>query len=70
VFELQIRSTSINFVLKGVVATVQHPQGVKNTTAWQRFLPFGPLALLPVLSLSSVSYLYSFFVCLFEEFDQ
>jgi ubiquinone biosynthesis UbiH/UbiF/VisC/COQ6 family hydroxylase len=32
----------------GVVATVAHPQNVKNTTSWQRFLPSGPIALLPL----------------------
>jgi ubiquinone biosynthesis monooxygenase Coq6 len=41
----------------GVVATVQHPKSIKNTTAWQRFLPYGPLALLPLWdSLSSIVY--------------
>ena len=31
-----------------VVATVHHPEGVHNDTAWQQFLPSGPIALLPV----------------------
>jgi ubiquinone biosynthesis UbiH/UbiF/VisC/COQ6 family hydroxylase len=32
----------------GVVATIVHPLGIKNRTAWQRFLSTGPIALLPL----------------------
>ena len=42
-----IRTTGWGYGQRGVVATVA-TSGPPNETAWQRFLPSGPLALLPV----------------------
>jgi ubiquinone biosynthesis monooxygenase Coq6 len=39
----------------GVVATLQLEAFSDNRTAWQRFLPSGPIALLPVCSMSLVA---------------
>jgi ubiquinone biosynthesis monooxygenase Coq6 len=42
-----IPSLGYSYNQKGVVCAVEH--STPNTTAWQRFLPSGPVALLPVL---------------------
>eukprot|EP00026_Physarum_polycephalum_P005877 Phypoly_transcript_05916.p1 GENE.Phypoly_transcript_05916~~Phypoly_transcript_05916.p1 ORF type:complete len:392 (+),score=65.50 Phypoly_transcript_05916:668-1843(+) len=37
-----------SYAQNAVVATVSHPEGVHNDTAWQQFLSSGPIALLPL----------------------
>lgn len=41
-----IKTTDWKYPQNAVICTVEH--GVENNCAWQRFLPNGPLALLPV----------------------
>ncbi|KAE8717537.1 putative acireductone dioxygenase [Hibiscus syriacus] len=41
-----IRTTGWNYSQNAIICTVEH--GVENHCAWQRFLPSGPLALLPI----------------------
>lgn len=43
-----LRTVGWSYEQRGVVATVE--TGTPNHTAWQRFLPNGPLALLPARS--------------------
>ncbi len=43
---MNIPANGWSYNQRGVVCTVEHAE--PNTTAWQRFLPFGPVALLPV----------------------
>jgi ubiquinone biosynthesis monooxygenase COQ6 len=49
-----INTLGYSYNQMGVVASVKHPQGVINRTAWQRFLPEGPIALLPFGEYSSI----------------
>ncbi|KAL1916552.1 uncharacterized protein VTP21DRAFT_5743 [Calcarisporiella thermophila] len=44
----QIESLGWNYDAMGVVATLQVDAMVENNTAWQRFLPSGPIAMLPL----------------------
>jgi len=44
--KLGISTFGWSYRQKAIVSTVEHSQ--KNTTAWQRFLPNGPIALLPM----------------------
>lgn len=41
-----IRTTGWNYSQSAVICTVEHP--TENFCAWQRFLPAGPIALLPI----------------------
>ncbi|CAI9263787.1 unnamed protein product [Lactuca saligna] len=41
-----IKTTGWNYSQSAVICTVEHPS--ENSTAWQRFLPAGPIALLPI----------------------
>jgi 2-polyprenyl-6-methoxyphenol hydroxylase-like FAD-dependent oxidoreductase len=50
-----------------VVTTVSHPEGIHNDTAWQQFLPSGPVALLPVCKffiLSIAFFTHFYFSCM------
>ena len=44
----KIASLGWDYQQKGLVATLKIPQEVENRTAYQRFLPTGPIAFLPV----------------------
>uniref|UniRef100_A0A0K8VHK0 Putative ubiquinone biosynthesis monooxygenase COQ6 n=1 Tax=Bactrocera latifrons TaxID=174628 RepID=A0A0K8VHK0_BACLA len=53
--QMNIDVFSLEYQRRGVVATVQLEDPCDNTVAWQRFLPTGPVALLPLSdTLSSV----------------
>nr|XP_014103263.1 ubiquinone biosynthesis monooxygenase COQ6, mitochondrial [Bactrocera oleae] len=53
--QMNIDVFSLDYQRRGVVATVQLEDACDNTVAWQRFLPTGPVALLPLSdTLSSV----------------
>lgn len=41
-----IKTTKWNYSQNAIICTVEHP--VENQCAWQRFLPSGPIALLPI----------------------
>lgn len=41
-----IKTTGWNYVQNGLICTVEH--NIENYCAWQRFLPSGPIALLPI----------------------
>eukprot|EP01114_Cavostelium_apophysatum_P015636 TRINITY_DN4302_c0_g1_i2.p1 TRINITY_DN4302_c0_g1~~TRINITY_DN4302_c0_g1_i2.p1 ORF type:complete len:420 (+),score=85.57 TRINITY_DN4302_c0_g1_i2:148-1407(+) len=43
-----ISAVGWNYNQKGIVTVVEHEEQTRNTTAWQRFLPLGPIALLPM----------------------
>ncbi|KAJ3289009.1 putative ubiquinone biosynthesis monooxygenase [Borealophlyctis nickersoniae] len=44
----KIESVGWDYPQKGIVATLRVDNTVSNDTAWQRFLPTGPIALLPL----------------------
>ena len=44
----KIETVGWDYSQKGIVATLKVDDSVENDTAWQRFLPTGPIALLPV----------------------
>ncbi|CAD7000099.1 ubiquinone biosynthesis monooxygenase COQ6, mitochondrial [Ceratitis capitata] len=53
--QMNIDVFSVDYERRGVVATVQLEDACDNAVAWQRFLPTGPVALLPLSeTLSSV----------------
>jgi len=43
-----IHTVNVNYNQMGVVATLRIADDFENCTAWQRFLPSGPIAMLPV----------------------
>lgn len=45
---MQVNHVAFNYDQMGLIATVKLPANQDNFTAWQRFLPNGVIALLPV----------------------
>lgn len=46
--QMQVNHVAFSYDQMGLIATVEVPANPDNFTAWQRFLPNGVLALLPV----------------------
>ncbi|CAG8507156.1 13046_t:CDS:2, partial [Dentiscutata heterogama] len=53
-----IESLGWDYNARAVVATLQVDSLIENGTAWQRFLPTGPIALLPICKLPSNKFIH------------